>query len=155
MNAYNMRHGGKILQRALEATCDNCLALIKDIFLRNSYWRQKVRAADLGVQFSRLAARAEASLNSARYEEFLELVLQRLTVLRNQVIHGCATYGQNSKGITSLENGLAVLRELVPAFYELMSRYGHHVDWPAIPYPRVGSERQPAVDEFTEVRGDR
>ncbi len=150
MHAHDMRHGENILQRAFEACRDQGLALIKDIFLRNTYWRHEVRAKELRKRFSRLAKRAEDEMKAGRHEEFLDLVLQRLAVLRNQIMHGCATYGPNSKGIASLENGLAVLRELVPAFRKLMSRYGQHVDWPAVPYPRVGSERHPAVDQFTE-----
>ncbi|RMH33377.1 MAG: hypothetical protein D6690_12305 [Nitrospirae bacterium] len=154
MHDYDLRHGQNVLQRALEACRNPGIALIQDIYLRDDYWKRKVRAGELREQFRRRATQATASLTAGRYEEFLELLLQRLTVLRNQVFHGCATYGPKSKGIESLENGLAVLRVLVPAFHELMSRYGQHLDWPPIPYPRVGSERHPAEDRFVEEEQD-
>jgi len=52
------------------------------------------------------------------------------------------------RGLPSLENGLAVLKTLVPAIYKLMQMYGQKVDWPSIPHPRVGSELHPSIDEL-------
>lgn len=40
---------------------------------------------------------------------------------------------------------LLQLRE-VPALYQLMEKHGHHMEWPAIPYPRVGSDLHAEVD---------
>src|SRR5689334_2102030 len=91
---------------------------------------------------------ADQAYAKGDYDLQLDLVLKRLNVLRNQVLHGCVTYGSGPKGFPSLVDGLSVLREIVPAFYMLMDRYGHHISWPSIPYPRVGSEVHPTADEW-------
>jgi len=148
MESYDMRHGSKILLKALYQCQQDGGSLITNYFLRNSYWKQAKRSKELVEQFSRARIRAESKLLKGDYEEFLRLVLERITVLRNQVLHGCVTYGRESKGLPSLEAGLAVLQKLVPAIYELMVRYGDHVEWPPIPYPRVGSESHPFVDRL-------
>jgi len=150
MDTCDMRFGQGILLKALKACRQPGTALIRNTFLRDTYWNKKEKAKEMREQFSRAAMRAEGYLDKGQYEEFLDLVLRRLTVLRSQVIHGCATYGPQSKGIESLEDGLAVLKELVPAFHTLMAKYGSHMDWPPIPYPRTGSERHPAVDQWAE-----
>ena len=150
MQDYDNRFGQGIVLNALNVCRKPGVALIRDTFLRDTYWSKKEAAKELQREFVRLASTAEAKLERGRHEEFLKLVLKRLTVLRNQVMHGCATYGPASKGITSLEDGLALLKELVPAFHTLMVKYGSHVDWPAIPYPRTGSERHLALDQWAE-----
>ena len=150
MQTRDMRFGQGILLKALEACRQPGAALIRNTLLRDTYWVKKEKAKEMREPFSRAAMRAEGSLDKGQHEEFIKLVLQRLTVLRNQVMHGCATYGPQSRGIKSLEAGLAVLKELVPAFHTLMTEYGSHVDWPPIPYPRTGSERHPDVDQWTE-----
>jgi len=97
-------------------------------------------------QFKIEQRRADERLSHGKFEDLLKLVLKRLNVLRNQVVHGCVTYGPSSKGFPSLEAGLAVLRKLVPALHKLMDKHGHHMEWPAIPYPRVGSDLHTEVD---------
>jgi hypothetical protein len=150
MQDYDNRFGQGIVLKTLKACRKPGVALIRDTFLRDTYWSKKEAAKELQKVFDRLAATVEAKLERGHHEEFLKLVLQRLTVLRNQIMHGCATYGPKSKGITSLEDGLVLLKELVLAFHTLMTKYGSRVDWPAIPYPRTGSERHVAVDQWAE-----
>ena len=150
MQTRDMRFGQGILLKALKACRLPGAALIRDTFLRDTYWNKKEKAKVMREQFSRAAMRADGSLDKGQYEDFLDLVLRRLTVLRSQVIHGCATYGPPSKGFESVKAGVAVLKELVPVFHTLMTTYGHHVDWPPIPYPRTGSERHPALDQWAE-----
>ena len=148
MNDFDHRYGQRSLLRALEACREECGKLILNYFLRDSYWRKEKTSKEMREEFNQMRRRAEDQLTKGRYDQYLDLVLRRLGVLRNQIIHGCVTYGSSSKGLPSLEAGLAVLRKIVPAFYELMEKYGHHVQWPVIPYPRVGSEAHPTVDEL-------
>lgn len=150
LHTHDMRFGQGILLKGLKACRQPGGALIRNTFLRDSYWNKTEKAKELRNVFAHVAAKAEARLERGQYEEFLKLVLQRLTVLRNHVIHGCTTYGPRSKGLATLEDGLAVLKELVPAFCLLMAQYGSHVVWPPIPYPRTGSERHIATDQWTE-----
>ena len=144
---YDKRFGQHRLLLALKDCRKEAGELIVNYFLRDSYWRREQRSKDLIQQFKSELQRADERLNHGKWEDLLELVLRRLNVLRNQVVHGCVTYGPSSKGFPSLEAGLAVLQKLVPALYQLMDKHGHHLEWPSIPYPRVGSESHRAVDE--------
>jgi hypothetical protein len=148
MTEYDSRYGVNLLRRALKTCHKECRELIVNYFLRDSYWRKEKTSQELSKEFTQQWRWADQVLSRGKYEVQLDLVLRRLTVLRNQIMHGCVTYGPTSKGLPSLLDGLAVLREIMPAFYELMQKYGHHVTWPAIPYPRVGSDAHPNVDEW-------
>jgi hypothetical protein len=145
---FDKRVGQHRLLLALKDCRQEAGKLIVNYFLRDSYWRRELRSKELIQQFKRESRRADERLDQGRWEDMLELILRRLNVLRNQVVHGCVTYGPSSKGFSSLEAGLAVLRKLVPALYQLMDKHGHHLEWPVIPYPRVGSESHPAVDQL-------
>jgi hypothetical protein len=100
-----------------------------------------------GVQRERLAARCrrdvlEAQMKLLAGDPFvaLGLVLRRLTVLRNRVMHGCVTYGSSSKGLPSIRKGARVAAIVVPALVDLVTANGARIRWDPIPYPRVGFE---------------
>jgi hypothetical protein len=148
MSDYEKRFGNDSLRKALQLCQAECGELILNHFLRDSYWKRKKTARELAREFTCIKCKAEAEFGKGRYHLQLDSVLRRLGVLRNQILHGCVTYGTRSKGLPSLHSGLPVLRQLVPAFYALMDKYGHHVAWPSIPYPRVGTEAHPEVDNL-------
>ena len=147
LHGHDQRQAQGTLVKALHSCVDAAGNLIINYFLRDTYWDRQAPSKEIIQQFARARSQAEFRLKQGKYEEVLDLVLKRLRVLRNQVFHGCVTYGRASKGYPSLVDGLAVLRELVPALYQLMDRHGHHVEWPPIPYPRVGSDAHPVVDQ--------
>ena len=143
MHEQDARQGGTTLKNALAACRQDGMVLIRDRFLVNQYWRGTQPPAALQVKLNQEALGALEALADGDYREFLTLVFRRISVLRNQVMHGCATYGARSYGRASLSKALRVLRVLVPAFYELSRRYGHEQTWDPIPYPRLGSKQHP------------
>jgi len=143
MHERDAQQGGKILTEALKACRGDGAVLIRDRFLVNRYWRGNQPAAALQPKLNKEAVGALEALADGDYREFLSLVFHRVSVLRNQVMHGCATYGARSYGRASLTKGLRVLRVLIPAFYHLARRYGHDLTWDPIPYPRLGSQQHP------------
>ncbi|ALA59734.1 hypothetical protein NITMOv2_3341 [Nitrospira moscoviensis] len=145
---YERRAGQDCLRGVLGKCQDQCGKLILNYFLRDTYWRKERTSKELQRDFSLQRRLADQEYAKGCYDLQLDLILKRLNVLRNQVFHGCVTYGPGSKGLSSLMDGLTVIRELVPAFYALMDKYGQHLNWPAIPYPRVGSDAHPTVDEW-------
>lgn len=149
LHSHDMRYGKSILLIGLKSCQSEAKKLITDYFPRDSYWTRRISSSELKQRFSSDLSRAEEMLYKDNYDFYLDLILRRLAVLRNQIFHGCATFGPTSKGLPSLEIGLSVLQTLVPAFYDLMDRYGHEVAWPPIPYPRVGSKAHPAIDKIT------
>lgn len=143
MHRKDVQEGGTILKDALGACRQDGAVLIRDRFLVNRYWRGAQPPAALQTKLNKDAIGALEALADGDYQEFLSLVFHRISVLRNQVMHGCATYGARSYGRASLAKALRVLRLLVPAFYELSRRYGHELAWDPIPYPRLGSQQHP------------
>lgn len=65
----------------------------------------------------------------------LENVLDRLYVLRNQLLHGGATY-KSKVNRSQLRDGCNMLRLLVPLTIELMMDHGE-LDWGKVHYPVV------------------
>lgn len=135
--------GGATLEEAIAACRREGAALIRDKFLDNRYWRGAQPSVELQARLNRDAEEVLQRLDEGSCREFLSLVFRRIAVLRNQVMHGCATYGPRSQGRASLEKGLRVLRLLVPACYQLVFRHGHRVKWDPVPYPRTGSPAAP------------
>ena len=148
MHKADERAHGRILPDALDMCQEWSEALILDPFINDAYWTRRVEYRHLDRSAKAQLAQVKAFLRTERYERFLKLVLVRVIVLRNQIIHGCVTYGSGSKGWTSLEAGLGVLRSIVPAFYALMQQHGGLCVWDSLPYPRLGSDRHPKVDNL-------
>jgi hypothetical protein len=141
---------GTILSKAILSCRDESLRLLASPFHRDDYWKRRV---DLQIVRERCTAdvrRARAALGEGRYEEFLRPLLWRLTVLRNQVVHGCVSYGQSSRGFEGLMDGLVIMRALVPAFHRLAKERGSELQtgdlrWDPVPYPRIESKRHPRL----------
>lgn len=145
MHSYDVRYGRGVLLKALMACHESAGMLVGDHFTNDEYWRYPASHEDLQKYSSVARSRVEALMRKGQWRPFLDVLLQHLTVLRNQVMHGCVTYGPKSKGMDSIEAGTKVMKEIVPAFLELMRRYGQHGKWDVIPYPRLGSARHPQV----------
>jgi hypothetical protein len=143
MHERDAAEGERILTGALKVCREDGAVLIRDRFLVNRYWRGNQPPATLQPKLNKEAVGALEALADGDYREYLGLVFHRISVLRNQVMHGCATYGARSYGRASLAKALRVLRVLIPAFYQLARRYGHDLSWDPIPYPRLGSMQHP------------
>ena len=143
MHRRDAEEGGTILRTALAACHQDGAVLIRDRFLVNRYWRGTQPPAMLQTKLNKEALGALEALADGDHREFLSLVFRRISVLRNQVMHGCATYGARSYGRAALAKALRVLRVLIPAFYQLVRQYGHDLAWDPIPYPRLGSQQHP------------
>ncbi len=136
----DVQRGRFILTDALEACRKDGAVLIRDRFLFNQYWRKPQPPGLLQAKLNREAMHALGALGEGKYEEFLLLMFRRMSVLRNQIMHGGATYGPKSFGRGSLAKGLQVLRVMVPAFYALVLAYGAGLKWDPVPYPRSGAQ---------------
>jgi len=143
MREKDAQKSDALLKDALKACQQDAAVLIRDRFLVNRYWRGNHPPATLQARLNKEAVAALEALADGDYRKFLSPVFHRIAVLRNQVMHGCATYGPRSYGRVSLGKALRVLRVLVPAFYQLMRQYGHDMAWDPIPYPRLGSQQHP------------
>lgn len=139
LSAFDTENGGSVLADVLKRGRRAIEALLLDYFLMDDLFRG-VSAPTVRERARRDALKANLQVAAADYIPVLRLLLYRLTVLRNRVMHGCVTHGPQSKGLPSIAKGARVLRVIVPAFLQLMVAHGHRVRWDAIPYPRVAFE---------------
>jgi hypothetical protein len=141
MHEKDVAGGGSVLTEAVGACRRDGAVLIRDRFLDNRYWRRSSPPPLLQNKLNEEARTVLAQVDDGSYQAFLGVAFRRISVLRNQVMHGCATYGPRSFGRASLAKGLRFLRVTVPAFYRLVFEHGHEVRWDPIPYPRLGSQQ--------------
>lgn len=77
----------------------------------------------------------EFMVNNKTTSEFILIVLARLYTVRNQIIHGGATY-ESSVNREQVRDASEILSFLVPAFILIMIE-NPHIEWGELKYPRV------------------
>lgn len=134
----------------LEEAIQNCLSdgemVILDKFLDKAYWERLRHEKDVVEECQGRCKKAKEAVAQGKCYPFLSAVFDHLMALRNQIMHGSASHGQNSKGYKdSVLPGLRVLRTLVPAFFTLVRDCGNSqgLDWGKVPFPRYGSDGHP------------
>jgi hypothetical protein len=111
--------------------------LIGNQFLYKPFWdHQRGLVRSWETKFRQSIAEAEDHLSRKRVLEFLEIVMDRLYTLRNQLMHGGATY-RSSVNRSSVNTGHRVMQLLMPAFVDIMMRHPGE-DWGEVHYPVVG-----------------
>ena len=112
--------------------------LIENKFVFEKFWEYtRGESDDYQVAFSKSVIQASNCLSKQNIEGLLEVVLERLYTLRNQLIHGGATY--NSKlNRAQLRDACNIMQLLVPIIIDIMLENGEH-DWGEIAYPVVTS----------------
>jgi hypothetical protein len=112
--------------------------LLANRYIFGPFWRE---AANGGGErawegaFEASNRRARAALSSTDVAVVLEVVFDRLYVLRNQIIHGAATWS-GSVNRSQIVDGAAVLAFLIPVFVDLMMD-NPALDWGRPFYPVV------------------
>jgi hypothetical protein len=110
--------------------------LIENKYLFKTFWdHQRGLSAAWEPAFARANESALHHLSDRRVAEFLEIVLDRLYILRNQLIHGGSTF-RSSVNRESVKTGFCVLQLLVPAFVDIMMKHPGE-DWGEIHFPVV------------------
>ena len=110
--------------------------LVENKFVYGPFWdnlRGEVRSWEKGFQQS--IADANQALSSKNVPYLLRIVLDRLYVLRNQLIHGGATY-KSQVNRTQVRDGGNILLALLPVVIELMMQHPRN-DWGKIYFPPV------------------
>jgi hypothetical protein len=110
--------------------------LIENKFVFEKFWEyNRGEANDYLPAFNKSIASATNCLSKQNIEGLIEIVLERLYTLRNQLIHGGATY--NSKlNRSQLRDACNIMQLLVPIIIDIMLDNGEH-DWGEIAYPVV------------------
>ena len=110
--------------------------LVENKYVYSPFWDvQRGEARDWERGFERSIADANQALSKKNVNYLLRIVLDRLYVLRNQLIHGGATY-KSKINRSQVRDGGNLLMALLPVIIELMMVYPMN-DWGKIYFPPV------------------
>jgi hypothetical protein len=108
--------------------------LIENKFAFKTFWSAQLNEAiNWENQFKRSNAKALNYLSGQRVAELLAVVLDRLYTVRNQLIHGNATY-QSYVNRAQVKDAVSILSFLIPVMLGIMIEHGSE-DWGEINYP--------------------
>ena len=114
-------------------------ALINNQYVFPPFWKSQVDGnQDWEKKFEGSRKAAERALAGGETATLLSIVFDRLYVLRNQMLHGGATY-QSGKNRDQVTNGKRMLMELLPIVIRLM--FDHAQDWGPIHYPPLDTDQ--------------
>lgn len=110
--------------------------LIDNHFVFKTFWDfHRGEAPEWETAFRKSQSAALHKLSEHDVAGLLEIVLDRLYVLRNQVMHGGATY-KSKLNRSQIKDGVNMLRLLVPVIIEIMLQNPEE-DWGEILYPVI------------------
>lgn len=113
--------------------------LLENKYVFSPFWSAQ-RSADRESwteSFDRASSRARKALAANDTQYILEVVFDRLYVLRNQIVHGGSTWNSEVNR-SQVRDGVSILKFLVPAFVDLMMDRPDD-DWGTPFYPVVPS----------------
>ncbi len=113
--------------------------LLENEYVYEPFWRDAHRGRNSRRwqdEFERELSGTKFALAAQQSQYILEKLFDRLYVLRNQILHGGATW-KGSVNRKQVEDGAAIMGFLIPAFVNVMM---DHPDepWGKNYYPRVG-----------------
>jgi len=125
---------------------ENCLwdnysdfirTLIDNHFVYSQFW-VSIRHGDSDWKdtFEKSKILALKALSERNVVLVMSIVLDRLYCLRNQLMHGGATY-HSSINRQQVKDGKRMLSELMPIIVEIMKTSGKEYDWGEISYPVI------------------
>ena len=111
-------------------------AVVNNQYLYPPFWESQRNGDNAWIaSFETSKKTAMFSLANSDVPQLMQVVLDRLYVLRNQLMHGGATY-QSSVNRDQVKDGRRLLSEVLPVIIELMMNHPE-VDWGDIFYPVV------------------
>lgn len=121
-------------------------ALIKNPYVFDGFWQAQRLLPDMQEgssnieeawrsQFDQSSVEALNNLSRKKVPELFSIVLDRLYVLRNQVLQGGATY-QSRVNREQVRDGVAILSSLMPIIIDIMLNAGQE-DWGELAYPVI------------------
>lgn len=142
----------KLVKHDAESKIHNCLiktytgpvrTLISNQYVFAPFWeaqrlisKSQPDTTDWKSRFDKSSKTAMTFLMEKKIPELLGVVLDRLYVLRNQLMHGGATWNSNVNR-QQVKDGCSIMMTLMPAIIETMMA-AKDEDWGEIFYPVVG-----------------
>ena len=115
------------------------MALLEDEYLSNFFWQEP--SVNRAKQSRKAAFNAQTWYIEQRWTMILDEILNRVYLMRCQLVHGAATYG-GKLNRTSLKRCVVMMQRLLPTMLGVWVDHGNREDWGPMCYPpmRPGSE---------------
>jgi hypothetical protein len=111
------------------------LAILDDAYLAAFFWREP--SASRAARTTRDRHEAPTWYLERRWGLILQTLLERVYLLRCQLLHGAATFG-SGRNRKSLGHCITMMNHLVPAILSVYVDHGDDEDWGPLCYPPVG-----------------
>ncbi|MFO0905279.1 MAG: HEPN domain-containing protein [Pirellulales bacterium] len=121
-------------------------SILEDAYLSDLFWQEPEAGAQSTVQATvratarRMRSNAQMWYFEKRYKLILDQVVERIYLMRCQLIHGAATYG-GKLNRRSLRHCATMLKHLIPALFLVLIERGADEDWGIMCYPPLEPER--------------
>ncbi|OOF48181.1 HEPN domain-containing protein [Rodentibacter trehalosifermentans] len=115
--------------------------LIKNQFVYQPFWdyhNGKISEKEFQLAFERSKEKAYSALEKGKTQYILEVIFSCLYTLRNQILHGGATYN-SSANRAQLKDGCRVLSLLIPEMLQIMMENHQEINWGKPYYPVVAN----------------
>ncbi|RDI98939.1 hypothetical protein DVT68_10615 [Dyella solisilvae] len=131
-------HAGRLQEAVFKQFTGPIRTLVENKFVFEPFWRA-MREHDSGdrweVQFASSKRIALRALMDRQTDVVLSIILDRLYVLRNQLVHGGATWNSGANR-AQVKDGAAILATLMPIIIDVMMD-GDSVDFEPIAFPHI------------------
>lgn len=128
--------GNEIYSCLWEEYSSHVKALIKNPYVFHAFWQSKRNGDEAWVsEFDQSSLEALNALSRQRVADLCTIVLDRLFVLRNQLIYGGATF-KGKVNRQQVEDGAGLLGSLMPVVIKIMLRASDE-DWGEVAYPVI------------------
>lgn len=120
--------------------------LLANPYLRYDFWINPFDAR-IGDRLTKNDAYFKLPLTRDRAFSILRETLDRVYVLRSQIVHGVSTSGSKLNR-TSLTDGLRLLQRLVPAVINIVIEDGAECEWPLLCYPPIDPNNRDSLRDL-------
>jgi hypothetical protein len=128
------------------------MTLLEDEHLSSFFWEEPcIKRAG---QSRKAAYSAQTWYIERRWAKVLDEILDRVHLMRCQLVHGAATYG-GKLNRTSLRRCVIMMQRLLPALLLVWIDHGADEEWGTMCYPPVGVQRGQASDGAVRPRSPR
>jgi len=144
--------GGGHVAGALQEHKKLVISLLDDEYLSGYFWQEP--SFNRARQSRRAAHDAHTWYIEERWTMVLDQILERVYLMRCQLVHGAAAYG-GKLNRTSLKRCVMMMQRLLPAFLSVWIDHGADEDWGPMCYPPMGALPGAASDGVRWARNPR
>jgi hypothetical protein len=142
----------EVVANALKEHKRLVMSLLEDEYLSGYFWQEP--SAKRAGQSKKAMYDARTWYMERRWALILDRLLERVYLMRCQLVHGAATYG-GKLNRTSLRRCVMMMQRLLPAFLLVWADHGADEDWGPMCYPPLGPMHESASESKHRLKQPR